>query len=64
MMSIMTLASCEISCIGSILDLISSLALITVFEVSEDMARSSRSSNSSSETTPICRIKEMLIFHF
>ena len=54
-MSIIRFANCDISCKGSILVLTSSRALITVFEVSDDKARSSKSSNSSSEITPVCR---------
>lgn len=54
-MSIIRFANCDISCKGSILVLTSSRALITVFEVSDDKARSSKSSNSSSEMTPVCR---------
>ena len=64
-MSIMRFASWDISCIGSIFDLISSLALITVFDVSQDKAKSSKSSNSSSETVPICtkQTNRTSIFH-
>lgn len=57
--SIMRFANCEINCMGSIRDLMSSLALLTVLEVSDENARCSNSSNSSSETAPICIGKKM-----
>jgi hypothetical protein len=51
--SMMRFASWANSCRGSTFELRSSLALLTIVAASDDIARLRRSSNSSSETSPI-----------
>ena len=55
--SMIRFASWANSCSGSTFELRSSLALLTIVAASEDIARLRRSSNSSSETSPIWGIK-------
>lgn len=53
-MSMIRFASWANNCRGSTFELNISLALLTTVAASEDIARLRRSSNSSSETSPIC----------
>jgi len=55
--SMIRFASWANSCRGSTFELRSSLALLTIVAASDDIARLRRSSNSSSETSPIWGIK-------
>uniref|UniRef100_A0A0A9E451 Uncharacterized protein n=1 Tax=Arundo donax TaxID=35708 RepID=A0A0A9E451_ARUDO len=57
-------ASCANSCRGSTFELKSSLALLTIVAASDDIAKLRRSSNSSSETSPISSCVTDLVILF